>query len=127
LGCTLKANGEFHEITIPDVVSDTLSTDSLQYHMLPASAEERAVINPILEKAIHDSIYHTRALLVLHHGKIAGEKYAEPFDSNSMFYRLVHDEERDRYPDRRYLYNKGKSILMTGCQWKNGSKIPNLD
>src|SRR5678816_3698847 len=85
LGCTLKAKGEFHEITIPDVVSDTLSTDSLQYHMLPASAEEHAVINPILEKAIHDSIYHTRALLVLHHGKIAGEKYAEPFDSNSMF------------------------------------------
>ena len=86
LGCTLKDNGKFHEITMPNVVSDTLATiDSLQFHMLPAPAEERAAINPILEKAIQDSIYHTRALLVLHHGKIAGEQYAEPFDSNSMF------------------------------------------
>jgi len=85
LGCTLKANGTFHEITMPDVASDTLSVDSLQYQMLPASSEERNAINAILEKAIQDSIYQTRALLVLHHGKIAGEQYAEPFDSNSIF------------------------------------------
>ncbi|HEX5112682.1 MAG TPA: serine hydrolase [Saprospiraceae bacterium] len=86
LGCTLKDKGEFHEITMPNVVSDTLATmDSLQFHMLPASAEERAAINPILEKTIRDSVYRTRALLVLHHGKIAGEQYAEPFDSNSIF------------------------------------------
>jgi CubicO group peptidase (beta-lactamase class C family) len=86
LGCTLKDKGDFHEISIPDVVKNTLATnDSIQYHMLPASAEESAVINTILRKAIQDSIYHTRALLVLHHGKIAGEQYAAPFDSNSIF------------------------------------------
>ena len=86
LGCSLKGKGEFHEIKMPEEVSDsTSSTDSLIYKMLPASSEERKAINAILKKSIADSAFHTRALLVLHHGKIAGEQYAEPFDSNSIF------------------------------------------
>jgi CubicO group peptidase (beta-lactamase class C family) len=86
LGCTLKDRGTFHEINMPDQPKDSLSlADSLRYQMLPASAEERSAINAILKKEIEDTIFHTRALLVLHHGKIAGEWYAAPFDSNSMF------------------------------------------
>jgi CubicO group peptidase (beta-lactamase class C family) len=86
LGCTLKDKGEFKEIRMPEMIGESApGKDSISYQMLPASSAERTAINAILQKAIRDSMFHTRALLVLHHGKIAGEQYAAPFDSNSMF------------------------------------------
>ena len=61
------------KIIIADTSSTTLSPSALQK------------IDSILLQEVNNPATSTRALLVMHNGAIVGERYAEPFDSNSVF------------------------------------------
>jgi CubicO group peptidase (beta-lactamase class C family) len=82
LGCTL-AVGTSPEDLLPIRAEDAVSVAYDAIRPLPVAAGSNAKLQRVFDEAFAepavDSHRQTRAVVVLHHGAIVGERYAEPF------------------------------------------------
>lgn len=94
-GCTLLAdpdtqineipNSRPNDINKENLVGDSVAVKLADSTSTPLNKFTVQKIDSLLLQEINNPVTSTRALLVMHHGKIIGERYAEPFDSNSVF------------------------------------------